>query len=320
MSAITTLVSLWRGTLDRDDDDELWDDILKSFSENALKDILSGGLAPIWQLAETVWTAIESGAFGKTVERMDLAALTDLGGLINKYLISQNGGRPNLGMLQDIVNAASNLFGWSAKNVIRDLKAGLDRIIFDSGLVSPMTQYNYLKTWKDVELTNKAAVTEAYYDVLRDAVDRGRYSDYVKIKRDMIYHGYTETKIKNAVMKSSLMDDLYELKKVNPGSYKAKVNSIVSSVSAVSSLEGKEFEDFIESAMKRREREDGGSKTDDEVYDEMHRKMEKEVKEQLIYIDVSKRAAYIKKMLKTYGEYGITEADILKVLRKAGKA
>ena len=52
----------------------------------------------------------------------------------------------------------------------------------------------------------------------------------------------------------------------------------------------------------------------------MHRKMEKEVKEQLIYIDVSKRAAYIKKMLKTYGEYGITEADILKVLRKAGKA
>ena len=320
VSAITTLVSLWRGTLDRDDDDELWDDILKSFSENALKDILSGGLAPVWQLAETVWTAIESGAFGKTVERMDLAALTDLGGLINKYLISQNGGRPNLGMLQDIVNAASNLFGWSAKNVIRDLKAGLDRIIFDSGLVSPMTQYNYLKAWKDVELTNKAAVTEAYYDVLRDAVDRGRYSDYVKIKRDMIYHGYTETKIKNAVMKSSLMDDLYELKKVNPGSYKAKVNSIVSSVSAVSSLEGKEFEDFIESAMKRREREDGDSKTDDEVYDEMHRKMEKEVKEQLIYIDVSKRAAYIKKMLKTYGEYGITEADILKVLRKAGKA
>ena len=320
VSAITTLVSLWRGTLDRDDDDELWDDILKSFSENALKDILSGGLAPVWQLAETVWTAIESGAFGKTVERMDLAALTDLGGLINKYLISQNGGRPNLGMLQDIVNAASNLFGWSAKNVIRDFKAGLDRIIFDSGLVSPMTQYNYLKAWKDVELTNKAAVTEAYYDVLRDAVDRGRYSDYVKIKRDMIYHGYTETKIKNAVMKSSLMDDLYELKKVNPGSYKAKVNSIVSSVSAVSSLEGKEFEDFIESAMKRREREDGGSKTDDEVYDEMHRKMEKEVKEQLIYIDVSKRAAYIKKMLKTYGEYGITEADILKVLRKAGKA
>lgn len=320
VSAITTLVSLWRGTLDRDDDDELWDDILKSFSENALKDILSGGLAPVWQLAETVWTAIESGAFGKTVERMDLAALTDLGGLINKYLVSQNGGRPNLGMLQDIVNAASNLFGWSAKNVIRDLKAGLDRIIFDSGLVSPMTQYNHLKAWKDVELTNKAAVTEAYYDVLRDAVDRGRYSDYVKIKRDMIYHGYTETKIKNAVMKSSLMDDLYELKKVNPGSYKAKVNSIVSSVSAVSSLEGKEFEDFIESAMKRREREDGGSKTDDEVYDEMHRKMEKEVKEQLIYIDVSKRAAYIKKMLKTYGEYGITEADILKVLRKAGKA
>lgn len=320
VSAITTLVSLWRGTLDRDDDDELWDDILKSFSENALKDILSGGLAPVWQLAETVWTAIESGAFGKTVERMDLAALTDLGGLINKYLISQNGGRPNLGMLQDIVNAASNLFGWSAKNVIRDFKAGLDRIIFDSGLVSPMTQYNYLKAWKDVELTNKAAVTEAYYDVLRDAVDRGRYSDYVKIKRDMIYHGYTETKIKNAVMKSSLMDDLYELRKVNPGSYKAKVNSIVSSVSAVSSLEGKEFEDFIESAMKRREREDGGSKTDDEVYDEMHRKMEKEVKEQLIYIDVSKRAAYIKKMLKTYGEYGITEADILKVLRKAGKA
>lgn len=320
VSAITTLVSLWRGTLDRDDDDELWDDILKSFSENALKDILSGGLAPVWQLAETVWTAIESGAFGKTVERMDLAALTDLGGLINKYLISQNGGRPNLGMLQDIVNAASNLFGWSAKNVIRDFKAGLDRIIFDSGLVSPMTQYNYLKAWKDVELTNKAAVTEAYYDVLRDAVDRGRYSDYVKIKRDMIYHGYTETKIKNAVMKSSLMDDLYELRKVNPGSYKAKVNSIVSSVSAVSSLEGKEFEDFIESAMKRREREDGGSKTDDEVYDEMHRKMEKEVKEQLIYIDVSKRAAYIKKMLKTYGEYGIAEADILKVLRKAGKA
>jgi ribosomal protein S18 acetylase RimI-like enzyme len=320
VSAISTAMSLLRGTLDRDDDDELWDDILKSFGKNVIMDLASGGLAPVWQIVESAITAIESGKYGNTVERMDLAALTDLGGLINKYLISQNGGRPNLGMLQDIVNAASNLFGWSAKNVMRDLKAGLDRIIFDSGLISPMTQYNYLKWWKDVELTNKAAVTEAYYDVLRDAVDRGRYSDYVKIKRDMIYHGYTETKIKNAVMKSSLMDDLYELKKVNPGSYKAKVNSIVSSVSAVSSLEGKEFEDFIESAMKRREREDGGSKTDDEVYDEMHRKMEKEVKEQLIYIDVSKRAAYIKKMLKTYGEYGITEADILKVLRKAGKA
>lgn len=274
----------------------------------------------MWQIVESAITAIESGKYGNTVERMDLAALTDLGGLINKYLVSQKGGRPNLGMLQDIVNAASNLFGWSAKNVMRDLKAVVDRLIFDTGMFSPMDEYNYLKLWKDVELTNKAAVTEAYYDVLRDAVDRGRYSDYVKIKRDMIYHGYTETKIKNAVMKSSMMDDLYELKKSNPGSYTAKVNSIVNSVSAVSSLEGREMKDFIESAMKRREREDGGSKTDDEVYDEMHRKMEKEVKEQLIYIDVSKRAAYIKKMLKTYGEYGITEADILKVLRKAGKA
>ncbi len=319
VSAISTFMAWLRGTLDRDDDDELLDDLMNEFAGNAKDDILSGAFAPVWQYIDTIMGAIRAGVYGNTVERLDMAALTDLGGLINKYFISQNGGRPNLGTVQDIVNVASNLFGLPAKNIFRDVKSVIDRIILELPVPSA-AKYNYLKAWKDVELTNKAAVTEAYYDVLRDAVDRGRYSDYVKIKRDMIYHGYTETKIKNAVMKSSLMDDLYELKKVNPGSYKAKVNSIVSSVSAVSSLEGKEFEDFIESAMKRREREDGGSKTDDEVYDEMHRKMEKEVKEQLIYIDVSKRAAYIKKMLKTYGEYGITEADILKVLRKAGKA
>lgn len=319
VSAISTFMAWLRGTLDRDDDDELLDDLMKEFAGNSIDDLLSGAFAPVWQYIDTIMGAINSGVYGNTVERLDMAALTDLGGLINKYFISRNGGRPNLGTVQDIVNVASNLFGLPAKNIFRDVKSVIDRIILELPVPSA-AKYNYLKAWKDVELTNKAAVTEAYYDVLRDAVDRGRYSDYVKIKRDMIYHGYTETKIKNAVMKSSLMDDLYELKKVNPGSYKAKVNSIVSSVSAVSSLEGKEFEDFIESAMKRREREDGGSKTDDEVYDEMHRKMEKEVKEQLIYIDVSKRAAYIKKMLKTYGEYGITEADILKVLRKAGKA
>ena len=319
VSAISTFMAWLRGTLDRDDDDELLDDLMKEFAGNSIDDLLSGAFAPVWQYIDTIMGAINSGVYGNTVERLDMAALTDLGGLINKYFISQNGGRPNLGTVQDIVNVASNLFGLPAKNIFRDVKSVIDRIILELPVPSA-AKYNYLKAWKDVELTNKAAVTEAYYDVIRDAVDRGRYSDYVKIKRDMIYHGYTETKIKNAVMKSSLMDDLYELKKVNPGSYKAKVNSIVSSVSAVSSLEGKEFEDFIESAMKRREREDGGSKTDDEVYDEMHRKMEKEVKEQLIYIDVSKRAAYIKKMLKTYGEYGITEADILKVLRKAGKA
>lgn len=319
VSAISTFMAWLRGTLDRDDDDELLDDLMKEFAGNSIDDLLSGAFAPVWQYIDTIMGAINSGVYGNTVERLDMAALTDLGGLINKYFISQNGGRPNLGTVQDIVNVASNLFGLPAKNIFRDVKSVIDRIILELPVPSA-AKYNYLKAWKDVELTNKAAVTEAYYDVLRDAVDRGRYSDYVKIKRDMIYHGYTETKIKNAVMKSSLMDDLYELKKVNPGSYKAKVNSIVSSVSAVSSLEGKEFEDFIESAMKRREREDGGSKTDDEVYDEMHRKMEKEVKEQLIYIDVSNRAAYIKKMLKTYGEYGITEADILKVLRKAGKA
>ena len=319
VSAISTFMAWLRGTLDRDDDDELLDDLMKEFAGNSIDDLLSGAFAPVWQYIDTIMGAINSGVYGNTVERLDMAALTDLGELINKYFISQNGGRPNLGTVQDIVNVASNLFGLPAKNIFRDVKSVIDRIILELPVPSA-AKYNYLKAWKDVELTNKAAVTEAYYDVLRDAVDRGRYSDYVKIKRDMIYHGYTETKIKNAVMKSSLMDDLYELKKVNPGSYKAKVNSIVSSVSAVSSLEGKEFEDFIESAMKRREREDGGSKTDDEVYDEMHRKMEKEVKEQLIYIDVSKRAAYIKKMLKTYGEYGITEADILKVLRKAGKA
>lgn len=319
VSAISTFMAWLRGTLDRDDDDELLDDLMKEFAGNSIDDLLSGAFAPVWQYIDTIMGAINSGVYGNTVERLDMAALTDLGGLINKYVISRNGGRPNLGTVQDIVNVASNLFGLPAKNIFRDVKSVVDRIILELPVPSA-AKYNYLKAWKDVELTNKAAVTEAYYDVLRDAVDRGRYSDYVKIKRDMIYHGYTETKIKNAVMKSSVMDDLYELKKVNPGSYKAKVNSIVSSVSAVSSLEGKEFEDFIESAMKRREREDGGSKTDDEVYDEMHRKMEKEVKEQLIYIDVSKRAAYIKKMLKTYGEYGITEADILKVLRKAGKA
>lgn len=319
VSAISTFMAWLRGTLDRDDDDELLDDLMKEFAGNSIDDLLSGAFAPVWQYIDTIMGAINSGVYGNTVERLDMAALSDLGGLINKYFISQNGGRPNLGTVQDIVNVASNLFGLPAKNIFRDVKSVIDRIILELPVPSA-AKYNYLKAWKDVELTNKAAVTEAYYDVLRDAVDRGRYSDYVKIKRDMIYHGYTETKIKNAVMKSSLMDDLYELKKVNPGSYKAKVNSIVSSVSAVSSLEGKEFEDFIESAMKRREREDGGSKTDDEVYDEMHKKMEKEVKEQLIYIDVSKRAAYIKKMLKTYGEYGITEADILKVLRKAGKA
>lgn len=319
VSAISTFMAWLRGTLDRDDDDELLDDLMKEFAGNSIDDLLSGTFAPVWQYIDTIMGAINSGVYGNTVERLDMAALTDLGGLINKYFISQNGGRPNLGTVQDIVNVASNLFGLPAKNIFRDVKSVIDRIILELPVPSA-AKYNYLKAWKDVELTNKAAVTEAYYDVLRDAVDRGRYSDYVKIKRDMIYHGYTETKIKNAVMKSSLMDDLYELKKVNPGSYKAKVNSIVSSVSAVSSLEGKEFEDFIESAMKRREREDGGSKTDDEVYDDMYKKMEKEVKEQLIYIDVSKRAAYIKKMLKTYGEYGITEADILKVLRKAGKA
>lgn len=319
VSAISTFMAWLRGTLDRDDDDELLDDLMKEFAGNSIDDLLSGAFAPVWQYIDTIIGAINSGVYGNTVERLDMAALTDLGGLINKYFISRNGGRPNLGTVQDIVNVASNLFGLPAKNIFRDVKSVVDRIILELPVPSA-AKYNYLKAWKDVELTNKAAVTEAYYDVLRDAVDRGRYSDYVKIKRDMIYHGYTETKIKNAVMKSSLMDDLYELKKVNPGSYKAKVNSIVSSVSAVSSLEGKEFEDFIESAMKRREREDGGSKSDDEVYDEMHKKMEKEVKEQLIYIDVSKRAAYIKKMLKTYGEYGITEADILKVLRKAGKA
>lgn len=319
VSAISTFMAWLRGTLDRDDDDELLDDLMKEFAGNSIDDLLSGAFAPVWQYIDTIMGAINSGVYGNTVERLDMAALTDLGGLINKYFISQNGGRPNLGTVQDIVNVASNLFGLPAKNIFRDVKSVIDRIILELPVPSA-AKYNYLKAWKDVELTNKAAVTEAYYDVLRDAVDRGRYSDYVKIKRDMIYHGYTEAKIKNAVMKSSLMDDLYELKKVNPGSYKAKVNNIVSSVSAVSSLEGKEFEDFIESAMKRREREDGGSRTDDEVYDEMHRKMEKEVKEQLIYIDVSKRAAYIKKMLKTYGEYGITEADILKVLRKAGKA
>lgn len=319
VSAISTFMAWLRGTLDRDDDDELLDDLMKEFAGNSIDDLLSGAFAPVWQYIDTIMGAINSGVYGNTVERLDMAALADLGGLINKYFISQNGGRPNLGTVQDIVNVASNLFGLPAKNIFRDVKSVIDRIILELPVPSA-AKYNYLKAWKGVELTNKAAVTEAYYDVLRDAVDRGRYSDYVKIKRDMIYHGYTETKIKNAVMKSSLMDDLYELKKVNPGSYKAKVNSIVSSVSAVSSLEGKEFEDFIESAMKRREREDGGSKTDDEVYDEMHRKMEKEVKEQLIYIDVLKRAAYIKKMLKTYGEYGITEADILKVLRKAGKA
>ena len=320
VSAISTAMSLLRGTLDRDDDDELWDDILKSFGENVLADVLSGGLAPIWWVIEGFGSAVFSGRFGNVIERLDTAALTDLGDLINKYFIKHSQGGFNLGTVQDIVNVASNLFGLPAKNIFRDVKGAVDRIIFDTGWFSPMDEYNYLKLWKDVELTDKSAVTEAYYDVLRDAVDRKKYSDYVKIKRDMIYHGYTETKIKNAVMKSSVMDDLYELKKSNPGSYKAKVNSIVSSVSAVSSLEGKEMEDFIESAMKRREREDGGSKTDEEVYDEMHKKMEKEVKEQLIYIDVSKRAAYIKKMLKTYGEYGITEADILKVLRKAGKA
>lgn len=319
VSAISTFMAWLRGTLDRDDDDELLDDLMKEFAGNSIDDLLSGAFAPVWQYIDTIMGAINSGVYGNTVERLDMAALTDLGGLINKYFISQNGGRPNLGTVQDIVNVASNLFGLPAKNIFRDVKSVIDRIILELPVPSA-AKYNYLKAWKDVELTNKAAVTEAYYDVLRDAVDRGRYSDYVKIKRDMIYHGYTETKIKNAVMKSSLMDDLYELKKVNPGSYKAKVNSIVSSVSAVSSLEGKEFEDFIESAMKRREREDGGSKTDDEVYDDMYKKMEKEVTEQLIYIDVSKRAAYIKKMLKTYGEYGITEADILKVLRKAGKA
>lgn len=320
VSAISTAMSLLRGTLDRDDDDELWDDILKSFGENVLADVLSGGLAPIWWAIEGFGSAVFSGRFGNVIERLDTAALTDLGDLINKYLIKQSQGGFNLGTVQDIVNVASNLFGLPAKNIFRDVKSAIDRIILDTGWFSPVDEYNYLKLWKDVELTDKSAVTEAYYDVLRDAVDRKKYSDYVKIKRDMIYRGYTETKIKNAVMKSSVMDDLYELKKSNPGSYKAKVNSIVSSVSAVSSLEGKEMEDFIESAMKRREREDGGSKTDEEVYDEMHKKMEKEVKEQLIYIDVSKRASYIKKMLKTYGEYGITEADILKVLRKAGKA
>lgn len=319
VSAISTFMAWLRGTLDRDDDDELLDDLMKDFAGNSIDDLLSGTFAPVWQYIDTIMGAINSGVYGNTVERLDMAALSDLGGLINKYFISQNGGRPNLGTVQDIVNVASNLFGLPMKNIVRDVKSVLDRIFIDLP-VPPMVKYNYLKAWKDVELTDKSAVTEAYYDVLRDAVDRKKYSDYVKIKRDMIYHGYTETKIKNAVMKSSMMDDLYELKKSNPGSYTAKVNSIVNSVSAVSSLEGREMKDFIESAMKRREREDGGSKTDDEVYDEMHKKMEKEVKEQLIYIDVSKRAAYIKKMLKTYGEYGITEADILKVLRKAGKA
>ena len=87
VSAISTAISLLRGTLDRDDDDELWDDILKSFGENVLADVLSGGLAPIWWAIEGLGSAIFSGRFGNVVERLDTAALTDLGDLINKYLV-----------------------------------------------------------------------------------------------------------------------------------------------------------------------------------------------------------------------------------------
>lgn len=310
-SAISTFFSLMCGTLDRDDDDEKWDDILASFGNNVLMDVLSGGLAPIWQIGETFYSAIESGAYGNTVERMDLASLTDLGGLINKYIISGNGGRFNLGTLQDIINVASELFGWSAKNAIRDVKAFVDRHILDTK-VSPRIKYNYLKAWKDVELTDKSAVAKSYYSIVQDAVNRGEYSDYLYIKRDMIYHGYTDTKIRNAVSNSELMDDLYELKQKNPGSYEAKVNNIVDKVSALSKMEGEEFRTVIESAMKKRERANGVM-TDDEIRKQKYAELKKEIKERLVYLNDRQRAKLVKELLEKYSEYGFTEADIEKI-------
>lgn len=323
-ASISTFFALWRGTLDRDDDDEKWDDILKSVTSNAALDLVSGGLAPIWQIVETAISAIESGAYGNTVERMDLASLTDLGGLLNKYFISQSGGRPNLGTLQDIINVSSELFGWSGKNFLRDFKGGVDRVIFDRAFFgvdfSPKFKYNYLKLWKDVELTDKSAVSKSYYAILQDAVERGEYSDYLYIKRDMISHGYTDTKIKNAVSNSELMDDLYELKQKNPGSYEAKVNNIVTKVSALSKTEGEEFRSIIESAVKKRERTNG-VKTDEEVRKEKYAELKKEVKERLVYLNDKQRAKLIKELLEKYSEYGFTEADIEKIRRDlvAGK-
>ena len=311
VSAISTFMAWLRGTLDRDDDDELLDDLMKEFAGNSIDDLLSGAFAPVWQYIDTIMGAINSGVYGNTVERLDMAALTDLGGLINKYFISQNGGRPNLGTVQDIVNVASNLFGLPAKNIFRDVKSVIDRIILELPVPSA-AKYNYLKAWKDVELTNKAAVTEAYYDVLRDAVDRGRYSDYVKIKRDMIYHGYTDTKIRNAVSNSELMDDLYELKQKNPGSYEAKVNNIVDKVSALSKTEGEEFRTVIESAMKKRERTNGVM-TDDEIKKQKYAELKKEIKERLVFLNDRQKAKLVKELLEKYSEYGFTEADIEKI-------
>ena len=195
VAAITTAFSMMR---DEEDDD--LDKFFDKLAKNANSDVLD----TLFIFAGDILNAVDAGKENRTVERTDLAVITDAVQFIDRIAKGKYGSDGDRTFIQGIYDASavvSSATGIPIKTVLRSIKTTVQNIVAVAD--DPKMDYNVEKLFYNVDSDKSQKRFKA---ILTEALDTD-YKKYSYIKNDLVKHGYGQNDIDGAVDNSTRFVD-----------------------------------------------------------------------------------------------------------------
>ena len=334
-AAITAAVSMLR-----DDEKGTIEEFFDKTSDNFLYGVASDTLV----FAGDVWEAIEAAMSGKTVERMDLAAITDIVEIMIdafEYFGKPESERKEtpLKILHNLSKAISGLTGIPISNFSRALHTFGSLL---GGVVGdPWFDYLLATRYYNAEGVDNTQVKKKFRSILTDALNKGDYKGFAKVAKELRSKGFSESDVQKAIAASDIFYDSFNK---GPSEFTKEVNALMQydkSMNAtyiMSTLKGrktdlindlfeatklkdkKAVKDSMENLLKLRDVESKRVMTEKEIYALLEKKLESQlksdVKSRLVDLYMTDSYEDVRRLiLKEYQAFGVTADDIDKLVR-----
>ena len=235
-AAITAAVSMLR-----DDEEGTAKDFFDKTNENFWSNILGDTLI----FAGDFYDAVTAAFDGRTVERMDLAAITDtVEALISvyKFVVTPESERRDtlIKLWHNVTKAISNLTGIPISNFSR-FQHTLGSLV-GSVFNDPWLDYLLASRYYNADGFDNTQVKKKFRSILTDALNDGDYEGYARVKNELLSKGFSTSEIEKAIANS---DVFYKAFNKGPEAFRAEVNAAqkydptISSTSVMSAIKSR---------------------------------------------------------------------------------
>lgn len=335
VSAISAAFSMLR-----DDDEDSIEEFFDKLGKNALDDVISN----MTIIAGDVLLAIQAASDNKTIERMDLAPITDAADAVisvYEYFATPEAERKTTfkKVMYDLTRAFSNVTGIPVGNLARAANTLISSIY---GLHnSPWMDYRLAAQMYNVNGIDNTQVKKKFRSILTDALNDGDYEGYARVKNELLSKGFSMSEIEKAIANS---DVFYEAFNKGPEAFRAEVNAAqkydpsISSTSVMSAIKSRKtglVSDLYDAAkvgdkkamqavrdelLQLRDVDTKRLLTDKDIDRLLQEKYEKQlksdVKERLVDLYGTEVYETIKRViLSEYRKFGVTSEEIDRIAR-----